>query len=85
MTTPTVQYQKYPALHIIVRLRLQRRSLVYGEPFYNISLTKYTEQLKKKWTSMVYAFFKPNPVIKEVGNNQIHAFKCNPRHCKSYQ
>ncbi|KAM6495180.1 hypothetical protein JOM56_009803, partial [Amanita muscaria] len=39
------------------------------------------ERLKKKWSSSVYAFFKPDPIIEQVGDDRIHAFVCNAVQC----
>ena len=40
------------------------------------------EQLAKKWTSPIYAFFKPTPAIKYVNSHHSHIFKCTGWNCK---
>ncbi|KIJ21100.1 hypothetical protein PAXINDRAFT_66312, partial [Paxillus involutus ATCC 200175] len=39
-------------------------------------------RLKKGWTSHIYAFFKPTPVIKYIDGQRCHAFKCLGKGCK---
>ena len=36
----------------------------------------------KTWTSAVYAFFEPEPVIDYVGGRHCHVFRCAARGCK---
>ena len=36
----------------------------------------------KDWTSPVYAFFHPTPIMEEVSNRRSHVFKCCARGCK---
>ncbi|KAF8121439.1 hypothetical protein EV363DRAFT_1185876 [Boletus edulis] len=40
------------------------------------------ECMMKDWTSPVYAFFQPTPVIEEIGTRRSHVFKCCARGCK---
>ncbi|KAF8133382.1 hypothetical protein EV363DRAFT_1162111 [Boletus edulis] len=40
------------------------------------------ECMMKDWTSPVYAFFQPTPVIEEIGTRRSHVFKCCARDCK---
>ena len=40
------------------------------------------EKLSKQWTSPVYAFFEPIPVIESVDGRRCHVFKCCARGCK---
>jgi hypothetical protein len=40
------------------------------------------EQLAKKWTSPMYAFFEPTPAIEYVNGCHSHVFKCASQNCK---
>lgn len=40
------------------------------------------EKMSKQWTSPVYAFFEPIPVIENVNGRRCHVFKCCARGCK---
>ncbi|KAF9471925.1 hypothetical protein BDN70DRAFT_819381, partial [Pholiota conissans] len=45
------------------------------------------ETLKKDWTSYIYAFFKPDPLIEFVNGRECHAFVCVicvATHCKGW-
>src|SRR6202042_3983526 len=44
--------------------------------------TFITERLAKKWTSPIYAFFEPTPVIEYVNGHRSHVFKCAGWSCK---
>ena len=43
---------------------------------------KITECLAKEWTSPIYGFFVPHPLITEVDSHRCHEFKCGAPHCK---
>ncbi|KAG1895337.1 uncharacterized protein F5891DRAFT_960313 [Suillus fuscotomentosus] len=53
-----------------------------SNPYINIRLIDYTEQLMKEWNSPVYAFFDPTSHIVEIGDCGAHEFKCQARGCK---
>lgn len=38
--------------------------------------------MQRDWTSPIYAFFDPDPIIKEVDGRRVHEFKCLARGCK---
>ncbi|KAF8549481.1 hypothetical protein OG21DRAFT_1478846 [Imleria badia] len=37
----------------------------------------------KEWTSPIYAFFEPKPLVKEQNGRHSHLFKCASRSCKT--
>ncbi|KAH7903433.1 hypothetical protein BJ138DRAFT_976062, partial [Hygrophoropsis aurantiaca] len=39
-------------------------------------------RLQKDWTSPVYAFFHPDPLIEYVDGRRVHVFKCAAKSCK---
>jgi hypothetical protein len=41
-----------------------------------------TERLSKKWTSPIYAFYKPIPRIETVEGRRCHVFECAGKTCK---
>jgi len=51
-------------------------------PVKDIKLTINVERLSKEWTSPVYAFFKPTPLIEYIKDRRVHVFECNAKHCK---
>lgn len=41
-----------------------------------------TEHMMKSWTSPIYAFYEPIPIITYVDGRRCHVFKCAARGCK---
>ena len=41
-----------------------------------------TERLTKEWTTPIYAFFKPTPMIEYVDGRRSHWFQCMAKTCK---
>ncbi|KAF8433332.1 hypothetical protein L210DRAFT_877318, partial [Boletus edulis BED1] len=37
----------------------------------------------KEWTSPIYAFFEPKPLVEEQNGRHLHLFKCASRSCKT--
>jgi hypothetical protein len=40
------------------------------------------ERLSRDWNTLIYAFFKPTPLIDYVDNRCVHVFICSARRCK---
>ena len=51
-------------------------SKFYKQGYISKTYTSITERLAKKWTSPIYAFFEPTPVIEYVNDRHSHVFKC---------
>jgi hypothetical protein len=49
----------------------------------DLGLTKFpADQLSKEWTSAIYAFFQPRPIVQVVNDRRCHEFICGAPHCK---
>ena len=57
-------------------------SKYYKQGYILKTYTSITERLAKKWTSPIYAFFEPTPVIEYVNGRRSHVFKCAGQSCK---
>jgi hypothetical protein len=42
-----------------------------------------TVRQMKEWTSPIYAFFEPKPLVEEQNGRRSHLFKCASRSCKT--
>ena len=47
-----------------------------------VGLTSITERLVREWTSPIYAFFHPHPLIEVIGGRRCHEFICGATECK---
>ena len=57
-------------------------SKYYKQGYISKTYTSITERLAKKWTSPIYAFFEPTPVIEYVNGRCSYVFKCAGQSCK---
>ncbi|KAF9471532.1 hypothetical protein BDN70DRAFT_819880 [Pholiota conissans] len=67
------------------KLKKQKLSSVSNPYYLTDRLTAHcrgtTEKMSKTWTSPVYAFFKPIPIIEYVNGCHCHTFKCTASGC----
>lgn len=80
-----VTMTKMMSINKLHQYRMQRNSLV-SKNILTIHLwskrLSIIENLKKRWTAPIYAFFKPDPLIEEKEGKRLHVFQCNALHCK---